>query len=63
MTDIIAQPLPCHPSSLLPILPQAALTSQRGADIIAFDDRSAMPVPGLADVGKVHDGNESELRK
>ncbi len=37
--------------------------SQRGADVLAIDDRSALPVPGLADVGEVHEGNEKELRK
>eukprot|EP00955_Chlamydomonas_euryale_P060617 357773-Chlamydomonas_euryale.AAC.3 len=41
---------------------QAALT-RIGADVISFDDNSALPMAGMPPVGKVSQGDESQVRK
>ncbi|GAX82104.1 hypothetical protein CEUSTIGMA_g9532.t1 [Chlamydomonas eustigma] len=41
---------------------QKALTSI-GADVLAFDDGSALPVLGMDNVGEVQKGNEKEIRR
>ncbi len=37
--------------------------SGRGADVVAFDDLSALPMEGMPNVGNVVKGNEKELSK
>lgn len=36
---------------------------ERGGDVIAYDDESALPMQGMPNVGQVQKGNEKELKK